>query len=380
MEQLEKAGLAVVSQSAQSLSYRLLQPGMLSSTGYRVLQSQKSDSFISCFRVIHNGQDKFVYDVENLNILSGVLPNMQSYTFLCVVKSALQALLDMRNIGFLQESNVETAMNKLYVDMNTCSARLVYLPVSEAYVAYMNQGYGRLLVSGLQWAFQSYPSLYSEAAGPLYALLSYPEITLEQLYFSLNAVEFVSPANRVAAHVTDGISGAFTGSMASSAGEFATSGVEIGDSGTLAIQEADEAAKKHNKKEKKIGLFGKSEKRKAAVNHEGENDGTEVLDDIFVPSIALSGTHNSVEFLVDKQDYVLGKKQEAVDGFIDFSAAVSRRHCKVTFSNGNNFIFDLGSANGTFVNGKKLEQNVATPIKEGDKIKLANVTFIVKAV
>ena len=48
------------------------------------------------------------------------------------------------------------------------------------------------------------------------------------------------------------------------------------------------------------------------------------------------------------------------------------------FDNGEAGITDLGSSNGTFVNGKRLEKDEIVSIKAGDKIKIANLDFEVE--
>lgn len=108
---------------------------------------------------------------------------------------------------------------------------------------------------------------------------------------------------------------------------------------------------------------------------------TEVLEEAFVPGIAIAGvnTPEKVSIVIDKPEFVLGKNPESVDGAILFNKAISRIHCKITVVNGEYFISDMGSANGTFVNnGPKLESGQKAQIRVGDKIRLANSEFIVK--
>ena len=47
---------------------------------------------------------------------------------------------------------------------------------------------------------------------------------------------------------------------------------------------------------------------------------------------------------------------------------VSRRHLELNKKGGKYFIKDLNSANGTFLNGKKIGSQVARRVKEGDTI------------
>lgn len=87
-----------------------------------------------------------------------------------------------------------------------------------------------------------------------------------------------------------------------------------------------------------------------------------------------------VVFVVNKDEFVIGKKAELCDGVIDFNKMISRSHCKITKRGGQYMITDLQSANGTYVNKVKLQPNQSTPIKNGDLIRLANSDFQVSIV
>lgn len=55
------------------------------------------------------------------------------------------------------------------------------------------------------------------------------------------------------------------------------------------------------------------------------------------------------------------------------SANVSRRHARIVVTNGEATVEDLGSKNGTHVNGQRVKQPVA--LKESDKIRFGSVTM-----
>lgn len=60
----------------------------------------------------------------------------------------------------------------------------------------------------------------------------------------------------------------------------------------------------------------------------------------------------------------------------DPEAKVSRRHARITFSEGKYFLEDLGSTNGTFVNrGKRLSPGTRQPLNDGDEI-IVGKTFL----
>ncbi|HEX75182.1 MAG TPA: FHA domain-containing protein [Dehalococcoidia bacterium] len=54
---------------------------------------------------------------------------------------------------------------------------------------------------------------------------------------------------------------------------------------------------------------------------------------------------------------------------------VSRHHARVEWAEGVPWIIDLGSANGTLVNGTTIEPKVSVPLKEGDVIGIADFTL-----
>lgn len=82
-----------------------------------------------------------------------------------------------------------------------------------------------------------------------------------------------------------------------------------------------------------------------------------------------------VEIAVTKDDFVIGKNAEAVDGVVSFNIMISRIHCRITNDNGRYMISDLKSANGTYVNRVRLVPNQPHPIQNGDIIRLANSDF-----
>lgn len=57
---------------------------------------------------------------------------------------------------------------------------------------------------------------------------------------------------------------------------------------------------------------------------------------------------------------------------------VSRAHSRLHIANGQLFITDLGSTNGTFVAGKKLSPNEAHPIRPGDELLLGRLAISIQ--
>lgn len=113
-----------------------------------------------------------------------------------------------------------------------------------------------------------------------------------------------------------------------------------------------------------------------------EGGATELLDDVFIPSLVLSGVKTPEKFdaIINKDEFVIGKNPDSCDAVISFNSAVSRTHCKIICRNGAYYIVDLGSSNGTFVNSNRIPPNQETSIQTGDRIKLANSQFVLKSI
>lgn len=73
----------------------------------------------------------------------------------------------------------------------------------------------------------------------------------------------------------------------------------------------------------------------------------------------------------DGQTLTIGRGKEA-SVMVD-NAAISREHCSLEFKNGDYYLTDLYSLNGTTVNGQKVVS--AVPIKKTDRIEMGNFTL-----
>lgn len=82
-----------------------------------------------------------------------------------------------------------------------------------------------------------------------------------------------------------------------------------------------------------------------------------------------------VNIVVNKREFIIGKNAAIVDGAITFNKAISRIHCKIILNGEQYAIMDLNSANGTYVNGRRLSANESCQIRGGDIVRLANSDF-----
>ncbi|CAN0273262.1 unnamed protein product [Phaeothamnion confervicola] len=91
------------------------------------------------------------------------------------------------------------------------------------------------------------------------------------------------------------------------------------------------------------------------------------------------------EFPLSK-DVILMGRRSPVDGIfpevdltdVDTESYISRKHGRIT-RNEDGFVFeDLGSSNGSFYNGTRVQANVQQVLKEGDSLRLGKTELLVR--
>ncbi|HUM85397.1 MAG TPA: trypsin-like peptidase domain-containing protein [Lachnospiraceae bacterium] len=82
---------------------------------------------------------------------------------------------------------------------------------------------------------------------------------------------------------------------------------------------------------------------------------------------------------INTSDFTIGKEMSRVNYCITDNTSVSRIHARFVNHNGFTYITDLGSTNGTFVNGRKLTPNSETQLNDGDKVTIADEKFTYSA-
>ena len=124
----------------------------------------------------------------------------------------------------------------------------------------------------------------------------------------------------------------------------------------------------------------------AAVAAQKAAEALQRIDDLPEPApfdCVFTGTGDGGEpYALNLQRYALGNPAGVVIGrnpadsaFIIADPSVSREHVRLYVEDGVLHIQDLGSTNGTHVNGHRLEPEQGTPLDAGDEVSLGAVTF-----
>src|SRR5262245_13915077 len=87
----------------------------------------------------------------------------------------------------------------------------------------------------------------------------------------------------------------------------------------------------------------------------------------------LEGAKSGAKVAIKKAEFVIGRSPEC--HLSAGSTAVSRKHCAILRSDNRVAIKDLGSRNGTLVNGKKITDEIE--LATGDEVTIGPLKFLV---
>lgn len=107
-----------------------------------------------------------------------------------------------------------------------------------------------------------------------------------------------------------------------------------------------------------------------------EKNHNDRLEEIFGYYTLESADITRTNIIISKKKAILGKSHKESD-YVISESFISRQHCELVYSDNQIYIMDLGSTNGTYVNGERIPANVYIPVAIGDNISLSSVSYIV---
>lgn len=146
---------------------------------------------------------------------------------------------------------------------------------------------------------------------------------------------------------------------------------------TIKIQKEQEKSEQ-GKREGEIALRWEGDASNRGGYSDGEYEGgTRLLSEGIGRCVTLYGMNASVPPIQVKGDtFLIGKKRDAVDGYIDHPA-VSRIHARIEKCGQEYYLVDLNSTNGTYVNEKILGMNERIKLNGGDILRFGSVEYSV---
>lgn len=318
---------ASLSASPQRLSLVLGDPLAVSGTAYKVLRSQEPGRFVPCVRSRLNGRERLTYLTRHYTVLEGYAACLSPDAAMRLLATAVDSLMVLGDNGFLSMRDVAFSRDMLFVDQRSQRLLLVYLPLARS------TSDGDLETA--RQAFRTSASVLDGLCGSASPLLGFES----------------SPAYR------DGDLAALSSLLWGSAAELETRGQahfsrpaagSAGDGSALREQSDDSPASSG---------WGVS----------------------FTRAWSFATTSSPSErFEVPANGGIVGKSPSRADVVVPLSPAISRSHCRVTPRGEHLEVEDLGSANGTFVNGERVAEGAPALLHEGDRLRLADVQFTVQ--
>ena len=323
MESLFQEGKVVEISTSFHTSYIISKNENFLITEYKVLKTKVSVGLIKCSKLLYNGKIKLVYFTNGLKPLNMLWNSMDDDSCIRVLTNLFGTIIDLRNNGFLNCHNLVISDDRIFVDTNTLSVHLVYLPISNQ--NWDTASFESDLRARVLKALSTNNKLLTARMNEFSGMLANGILSLEEVYRQLCIM------------CKGGVS------------------------------RTTEQPKVQNTSNGQEHIWTQTEEPaiRGVSNHKPIESAQLVSMDVGAP----------VTVQITKSECIIGKNPNAVDVVITFNKMISRVHCKISTQQNVYYLTDLGSANGTFVNQRKLAPNQPTPIKHGDSIRLANSDF-----
>lgn len=360
---------------ANNISYILNENRDFSVTGYKVMQNQGSAGLLKCAKIMYNGKIKLVYIVEGYKPLSYVATRLGVTELNAVIFNLIQRAIDIKSNGFFRAENIELDFNKIFVDTSDYSVHLIYFPVSDGVTGKISSFESEFRIALIN-LFNSFPAFSAPHFQRLCSDLangSLPfDVILKKMQDNINGNGFNNGRYEVPSYDVGGGAASDYYSYGSNASKIAYQPPT-----NLFVSHYTAPSTSH------VNSY-QGQMQNNPSNHQNYpgSISSVMYDNASVtvqPPLTVSTINSPVQLTltVTEPEYLIGKMPSLVNGAVTHNPAISRVHCKISFSNGHYYITDMGSANGTTVNHQRLEKQQMVEIRSGDYLKLANSEFII---
>ena len=353
---------------ANNIAYILQDNNDFSVTGYKVMQNQNGSGLLKCAKLMYNGKIKLVYIVENYKPLSYVATRLGVTELNAVVFNLIQRAMEIKANGFFRAENLELNFDKIFVDVTDYSVHLIYFPISGGNTGKIS-GFENEFRVALINLFNSFPVFNAPQFQRLCSDLSNGSLPLEQVLKKLQ----------------DNINGNYHTPMSQPVGNmqnpvYQQQGYQnLGNQSNYQNQGYQNLGNQSNYQNQGYQNLGNQPNYQNQAYQQGFSGVYENPQPMSQPVMTITAINSPVQMAlsISIPEYLIGKNPEMVNGAVTHNPAISRVHCKVTYSAGRYYLTDLGSANGTYVNQQRLEKQQTVELHSGDYLKLANSDFIV---
>ncbi len=113
----------------KNFTYILEDEEQFSQLGYKVMLSRKVNSILEAARIRRNGKVKLIYFTKDYQMCSMLLATMPFEGVMMLCMKIMDAVLQIKNQGFLACENIDIAVDHIFFDPKTYEAYLIYLPL-----------------------------------------------------------------------------------------------------------------------------------------------------------------------------------------------------------------------------------------------------------
>lgn len=316
-----------------STSYILNRNDMFFLTEYKVLKSHEKSGFVKCSRLMYNGKQKLLYFTADYKSFLSILPSLDIDGFLTIIANIFKNIMEINNIGFLRCQNIDCSFDKIFVDPNTLSVYMIYLPITVDGISNASFNVENDLRTDLIKLINTHPALNSNKTYKLCQVLANGTKTTADIYSFILRECLGKPVSGGSSTGGSGKGGSVSGGKAFNGGSAFDNGFFDDD-----------------------------------VNTGGTN-GQKSL------RLVAQKISEHLEITVTRSPFILGRSENYADGVIPNNRAIGRKHCMIEQKKGSYFVIDLNSSNGTQLNGKRLNPEQSYPLNNGDILRLANLDF-----
>ncbi len=261
-------------ENEKTISYILKQEELFYDIAFRVMKNHGKTCFVKCRKLRYNGNIKLMYFIEDMISLENFFVNAKQNEIVSVINNLIKIIKQIEENGFLNIDFIDSRFYRIYVEKDSLTVRLIYLPLNNTTEE----------ISNVKQDTDIYKRINKQLQ----------ERNIQYAY----------------------------------------------EEGTWSMENP----------------------------YEGERG-----------PIMLVSADGLKTIPITKEEFLIGKNPDKVDGIIEGNSAISRIHCKIIHSwNSKDYMMDMGSANGSYLNGVRVPSDDYIEINVGDRIKLANEEFIVR--
>ena len=132
MNEFESIGLVTELTGSPNIQYVINDDSTFALTDFKVLKGQGSN-LVQCAKVRYNGKIKLIYFTSEKKSLKNIVQALDSDSFITVIANLISSVNDIKSNGFLELSNLALTFDKIFVDSNTLSVSLIYLPINNSH-------------------------------------------------------------------------------------------------------------------------------------------------------------------------------------------------------------------------------------------------------